>query len=59
VLSGNGRPDEIDPMVPLILAARYLRVPPWELINQPTYYRDWALLIRGTEQLIEAEATRG
>lgn len=40
---------------PLIVAARYLGVPPWELYHQPTYWMDWAIIARSAE----AEAERG
>lgn len=40
---------------PLIRAARYLRVPPWELRERPVYWHDWALIAESAEN----EAARG
>lgn len=40
---------------PLIRAARYLKVPPWELAQQPLYWLDWALMA----QAAEIEAANG
>jgi hypothetical protein len=37
--------------LPLLQAARYLGVPPWELIEQPDYWMELAL----TAELAEAE----
>ena len=39
---------------PLIQAARYLGVPPWELARQPAYWQQMAL----TAQAAEVEAAR-
>lgn len=39
---------------PLIRAARYLNVPPWELMHRPTYWMDWAL----DAEMAENEARR-
>lgn len=39
----------------LIEAARYLHVPPWELMKQPTCWRDWALMAQEAVQKIESE----
>lgn len=39
-----------------IRAARYLGVPPWELIEQPTYWMEWALFAESAEN--EAEGIR-
>lgn len=40
---------------PLIRAARFLGVPPWQLYHQPTYWMDWALIAESAE----AEAANG
>lgn len=34
---------------PLIRAARYLGVPPWELLDQPAVWMEWALICQGAE----------
>lgn len=34
---------EVPEWYPLIVAARYLEVPPWELWERPTAWRDMAL----------------
>lgn len=38
-------------------AARYLGVPPWELAQRPTAWRDWALLSEAAEHEAERRAT--
>lgn len=38
-----------------IRAARYLGVPPWELMKQPLYWRQWALAVQEAEEEVEAE----
>lgn len=40
----------------LIVAARYLHVPPWELAQQPTWWMETAMIARNAE--IEAENER-
>lgn len=40
---------------PLIRAARYLGVAPWELAQQPRQWMDWANIAQNAE----AEAARG
>lgn len=39
----------------LVKAASYLGVPPWELAERPTYWRDTALEAYQAEQQVEAE----
>lgn len=34
---------------PVISAARYLGVPPWELVEQPSEWMDWALAAQSAE----------
>jgi hypothetical protein len=34
---------------PLLRAARYLRVAPWDLLRQPIVWRDWALMSEAAE----------
>ncbi len=34
---------------PLMRAARYLNVPPWELMNQSQVWMDWALAAEAAE----------
>lgn len=40
----------------VIRAARYLGVPPWELMEQPKYWLDWALESESAEN--EAQGIR-
>lgn len=55
-MGGEGSTD--DPGVPawysLIRAARYLGVPPWELLKQPIYWMEWALQSENAEDAAEA-----
>jgi hypothetical protein len=39
----------------LVMAAAYLHVPPWELADKPTAWRDWALTAKQAEAQIESE----
>lgn len=39
----------------LIMAAAYLHVPPWELADRPTVWRDWALTVMAAQQAAENE----
>lgn len=41
---------------PLVRAARYLGVPPWELAAQPIYWRDVALYFESEEAWAQAQA---
>ena len=41
---------------PLVRAAKYLGVAPWELAEQPTYWRDVALYFEAEERWAEAQA---
>ena len=35
---------------PLIKAARWLGVPPWELFEQPQVWQDWALIAMAADE---------
>lgn len=39
----DGQMGECPPWYVVISAARYLGVPPWELLNQPRYWTEWAV----------------
>ena len=41
---------------PLIRAARYLGVPPWELAAMPVCWRNWALIAQDVENTVQKEA---
>lgn len=43
---------------PVIKAARYLGVPPWELLEQSIYWRDKALIVQAAEDQAKAERQR-
>ena len=43
---------------PLIRAARYLGVAPWELAKQPITWREWASIAQSAENHAEAEAIK-
>ncbi len=43
---------------PLIRAARYLGVAPWELARQPICWMDWALLFESAEHKAPAIAEK-
>ncbi|NLF14542.1 MAG: hypothetical protein GX597_22360 [Anaerolineaceae bacterium] len=43
---------------PLLRAARYLRVPPWELAGQPLVWQEWALVSEAAEREAEADLAR-
>lgn len=40
---------------PLMRAARYLGVPPWELLHQPSVWVSWALLAERVESEVQEE----
>lgn len=43
---------------PLIRAARYLGVPPWELAQQPAVWQDWALAAEQAEISAQNQAAK-
>lgn len=43
---------------PLIVAAKELGVPPWELERQPTYWRERALTFHNARLKIEADLAK-
>ena len=43
---------------PLLRAARYLRVPPWELAVQPLAWQEWALTAEAAEAETFADGSR-
>jgi len=43
---------------PLLRAAKYLNVPPWELLDQPLFWREKALIAERVDAEVEAEMTR-
>lgn len=47
----GGRLGEIPDWYPLLMAARYLRVPPWELARRSVWWRDIALLAQEVEAI--------
>lgn len=49
----DGKIGAVPDWYPLIRAARYLGVPPWELADQPTYMMHWALLAESAENQAE------
>lgn len=42
---------------PLVAAAHYLHVPPWELAERPSVWVEWALAAAGIDAQVEAERT--
>lgn len=44
-----------------LMAARYLHVPPWELLEQPVCWREWALDAIAAENMAERnlQTTKG
>jgi len=44
---------------PLIRAARYLGVAPWELATQPIAWQDWALMAENAEAPAPKQDSRG
>lgn len=48
----EGAVGEVHPTYTLIMAARWLKVPPWELARQPTYWREWTFTAMAAEQAI-------
>lgn len=43
---------------PVITAARYLGVAPWELVDQPSEWMDWALAAQSAESQAKATGSR-
>lgn len=43
---------------PLLQAARYLGVAPWELAERPSVWRDWALMAMEAENYAAEERAR-
>jgi len=43
---------------PLMRAARYLHVPPWDLLDKPFYWQAWALAAEQAENEAQAELAR-
>lgn len=43
---------------PLMRAARYLGVPPWELLDQPLFWREKALIAAHVDEEVDAERIR-
>lgn len=39
-------------------AARYLGVPPWDLVRQSAIWRDWALIAEEAEEHAKAEQAK-
>lgn len=54
-LASGGQRGECPEIYTLIRAARYLRVPPWELLEQPNLWAEWAVAIEGAEAWAERE----
>jgi hypothetical protein len=49
----GGRLGEIPSWYSLLVAARYLRVPPWELARRPVWWREIALLADEVESSLD------
>lgn len=45
----GGKLGAIPEAYPLVRAARYLGVPPWELQQQPVIWQQWALIFEAAE----------
>jgi hypothetical protein len=43
---------------PLLRAAKYLNVPPWELLDQPLWWREKALIAERVEAEVENERAK-
>jgi hypothetical protein len=43
---------------PLISAARYMYVAPWELLEQSAVWRDWALIAQSAEAYAQEEKAK-
>ena len=44
---------------PLIKAARFLGVAPWDLFTRPVCWREWALMAEAVEREQDAEKFKG
>lgn len=42
----------------LLRAARYLQVAPWDLLEQPIAWLDWALMAENAENAAQADAMK-
>lgn len=49
---------ELPDWYPLIRAARYLGVPPWDLLDQPLLWQHWALMAEMTEGEVQDELAK-
>lgn len=49
---------ELPDWYPLIRAARYLGVPPWDLLTQPLAWQHWALLSEVVEGEVQDELAK-
>lgn len=53
-LGGQGNSKDVPALYWTIRAARYLGVAPWEMVRQPLFWREWALMCESCE--LEAKA---
>jgi hypothetical protein len=51
----NGAMGEMPDWYPLIRAARYLGVAPWDLMEQPLYWSEWAITAEAAENEAQEE----